>query len=240
MAVREPRREWEVVVRAGPAATLHGASPTPAHRQLRRCRARGMAVVLGSGQPATDVDPGRVAALGATVVRRRSGGGAVLVVPSEVVWMEAWLPAGDPLWTDDVARASWWLGEAWVDALRSLGFGGGSVHRGGLERSPWGRLLCFAAVGPGEVCLGSRKVIGIAQRRSREGALFQSAASLLLRAEELAGVLALPAGVRQAGGEALRRRAGSLAAPGGGDEPAFPDPVAVEDALVTAVLEGTT
>lgn len=228
-------------MRAGPATALHGASPAPRSRQLRRCRARGTAVVLGSGQPASDVDEERVTALGATVVRRRSGGGAVLVVPSELVWMEAWLPAGDPLWTDDVARASWWLGEAWVEALRSLGLGGASVHRGGLERSAWGRLLCFAAVGPGEVCIGSRKVIGIAQRRSRDGALFQSAAPLHLRAEELAGVLALPERLRHAGSEALRRRAGSLAALGGAGNGTTPlDPVAVEDAVVAAVLEGTT
>jgi lipoate---protein ligase len=37
-------------------------------------------------------------------------------------------------------------------------------------------LVCFAGLGPGEVHRGGRKVVGLAQWRGREGALFSAAA----------------------------------------------------------------
>ena len=39
------------------------------------------------------------------VVRRRSGGGAVLVGAGEQVWVEVWIPRDDALWDDDVIRS---------------------------------------------------------------------------------------------------------------------------------------
>lgn len=151
------------------------------------------AVVLGSAQPAGDVDPVVAAARGLAVVRRRSGGGAVVLVPGEVVWIDVSLPAGDPLWDDDVGRAAWWLGEVWVAALAGAGVPGGSVHRGGMVRAALGRRLCFGGLGPGEVTVGGRKVVGISQRRTRAGARFQCAALLAWDPEPAAALLGLDA-----------------------------------------------
>jgi hypothetical protein len=39
-----------------------------------------------------------------------------------------------------------------------------------------GELVCFAGRGPGEVFVGDRKLVGLSQWRSREGALFSSCA----------------------------------------------------------------
>ena len=36
--------------------------------------------------------------------------------------------------------------------------------------------MCFGGLGPGEVTVGGRKVVGISQRRTRAGAVFQCAA----------------------------------------------------------------
>lgn len=47
------------------------------------------------------------------------------------------------------------------------------IHRDRLQRTRWGRLVCFGAVGPGEVSVAGRKVVGISQRRTRGGARFQ-------------------------------------------------------------------
>ncbi|MGQ0520598.1 MAG: lipoyl protein ligase domain-containing protein [Actinomycetota bacterium] len=129
-------------------------------------------MVLGSTQPAPPA--------GGTieVVRRRSGGGAVLVEPGRVVWADVVVPAGDPLWQVDVGRAAWWLGEAWAAALADLGLAGAAVHRGGLVRTRWSALVCFAGLGPGEVTVAGRKAVGISQRRTRDGALFQCAVPL--------------------------------------------------------------
>ena len=127
------------------------------------------ALVLGSTQTDDGVDAGEL-----TVVRRRSGGGAVLVAPDDPLWVDVDLPADDPRWDDDVGRSFSWLGEAWADALDDLGVAA-EVHRGGFEPGRWGRTICFAGRGPGEVFVDGAKVVGLAQRRTRAGARFQCA-----------------------------------------------------------------
>jgi lipoate---protein ligase len=47
------------------------------------------------------------------------------------------------------------------------------VHEGGLVRTRWSALVCFAGWGPGEVAIEGRKAVGVASRRSRWGARFQ-------------------------------------------------------------------
>jgi lipoate-protein ligase A len=56
----------------------------------------------------------------------------------------------------------------------------------------WSRSVCFAGLGPGEVTVGGRKVVGISQRRRRDGALFQCAALLAWDARATAAALGLP------------------------------------------------
>ncbi len=127
--------------------------------------------MLGSTQPASVVRPGA----DIEVVRRRSGGGAVLLVPGEVLWVDVVVPRHDALWDDDVGRATHWLGELWVRALAGCGVAGASVHTGAMVCRPWSKLVCFAGLGPGEVSIGERKAVGISQRRTRVGARFQCA-----------------------------------------------------------------
>jgi lipoate-protein ligase A len=167
---------WAVARAHTTAADFHARDiPDPAERTVWVCEATGPALVLGSAQPDAGVDRDACSAAGVDVVRRRSGGGAVLVVPGEVLWVDLVLPAGDPLWQDDVGRAFHWVGDAWAAALAELGVRG-EVHRGPLVRSPWSRQVCFAGLGPGEVTVGGRKVVGISQRRTRAAARFQCAA----------------------------------------------------------------
>lgn len=149
------------------------------------CRVDEPLLVLGSTQ---DDVPFR----GVEVVRRRSGGGAVLVTSDGVVWVDVFVPAGHPVWEQDVGRAFWWLGDAWAGALASLGVAGRvEVHRGALVGSRWSRQVCFAGLGPGEVTVDGRKAVGIAQRRTREGALFQCALALAWEPGRIAHLLAL-------------------------------------------------
>ena len=151
------------------------------------------AVVLGSTQSDSVVVPGTPA------VRRRSGGGAVLMEPGALVWIDVFVPAGDPLWDVDVGRAFGWLGDAWASAV-----GGDAVpHAGPLVTTPWSRLVCFAGLGPGEVVLDGVKVVGISQRRTRAGALLQSAALREWCPERLLDRLALTDDERRRGAEEL-------------------------------------
>ena len=141
------------------------ARPLVGERTLTWCDVDGPSLVLGSAQR-DEV----VAGTGLDVVRRRSGGGAVLLVPGQAVWADVTIPAGDPLWETDVGRAFWWLGDVWAAALGSLGVDA-VVHRGPLVKSRWSQQVCFAGLGSGEVTVGGRKVVGISQRRTRAAAL---------------------------------------------------------------------
>lgn len=164
--------------RRGRAGDLHHAE-VPARRLVRVHDLTTPALVLGSAQPASTIVAEHVPA-GWDLVRRRSGGGVVHLVPGAQVWVDVVVPAGDPLWDDDVCRASWWLGEAWV---RSLGHG--RVHRAGVGDRALARVACFASVGPGEVVRDRAgpdpgrppvKLVGISQRRTRHAARFQCVA----------------------------------------------------------------
>ena len=182
---------WAVSRETGAAADFHAREvPTPARRAVWCFEPASPALVLGSTQSDALVDRDACARAGVDVVRRRSGGGAVLLVPGEVLWVDVVVPAGDPLWSDDIGVATHWLGAAWAAALAACGVSGATVHRGPLMRAPWSDLVCFAGLGPGEVTIAGRKVVGISQRRTRHFARFQCAALLAWDPAALVALLA--------------------------------------------------
>jgi lipoate-protein ligase A len=216
----------------GEASVLHADWPTVSARPetpaVAVCTVTGPAVVLGSTQSPSVVDADRAAAAGVAVCHRRSGGGAVLVVPGDPVWIDVWVPTGDELWRDDVARAFDWLGDTWVEALGRVGIGPLSAHRDGtVSCTPWSSLVCFGGVGTGEVVTADgRKVVGLAQRRNRHGAWFHGAGVLRWDPARLVDVLALSpedrdaavAGLTPVVAGALELADGSVRpAPGGSD-----------------------
>jgi lipoate---protein ligase len=180
---------WSVSRFHEPPAISHARPlPEPVERAVWVFEPSAPALVLGSAQRVRDD-----LAPGIDVVRRRSGGGAVLVVPGEVLWVDVLLPAGDALWDDDVGRAFGWLGEVWAAALASLDVES-SVHHGALVRSAWSDQVCVAGVGPGEVLnAAGQKVVGMAQRRTRTVARFQCAALGHWDPSSVSGLLRLPA-----------------------------------------------
>jgi len=204
-----PDRRWHLECLSGDPADLHAASarlvaaPDQAP-SVRLLAASSTAIVLGSAQNPDQVDVDRASRAGTAIVRRCSGGGAVLIAPRRAVWVDVLVPRGHPRWDDDIGRAGWWLGEAWVAALASTGLDGGLVHRGALMRTQWSDRICFAGLGPGEVTIGGRKVVGISQRRTKTGALFQCVALVSWDPVALLEVLALTDAEReQAAGDLL-------------------------------------
>jgi lipoate-protein ligase A len=169
-----------VVVRRGAVRELHELDPlaavgdaaTPA-AEVWWLQPDDAALVLGSRQTPDIVDTDECARLGLDVVRRRSGGGAVLVVPDQLVWIDIVAPPGAA--PDDVRGSMVWAGELWRRALApSVGDAGAlSVHTGSMERTAWCDLVCFAGIGPGEVLLDGRKLVGLSQRRTRNGTRIQ-------------------------------------------------------------------
>jgi hypothetical protein len=185
------RGGWHLVERHGPPPALVAAGPVTGGRVARLGHPTSPAVVVGSAQPCGDFDAARCRELGFELVRRHSGGGAVLVVPGAQVWLDLHVPAGDELWRADLIASSAWVGELWRDALRATGNGEGlAVHAGRLVVTPWSGRICFAGLGPGEVARGRRKVTGLAQRRDRSGAWFFTMALVLPEQHRLATLLA--------------------------------------------------
>jgi lipoate-protein ligase A len=174
------------------------------------CISLAQAVVIGSAQPASDFDGERLAAAGADLVRRRSGGGAVLVAPGLQVWLDVFVPNDDPLAQSDVGKSFHWLGDAFAAAIASVlgtsvARAGVEVNRGPRQSTPWSRTLCYAGLGAGEVTVAGRKVVGMSQRRERSGAWIHSMALLTDRAGDLADLLAGPVERRSAARAGLER-----------------------------------
>ena len=184
-----PLMEWGRHDWTGTAADFH-AMELPAERALWWCQVQDPTVILGSTQTVDDVDQNIAVESGLLVSRRRSGGGAVFVHPTDSVWVDITISRNDPLWKDDVVQSMLWLGDLFVAALSS--WVQAQVYRDSFSTGVDGRVVCFASSSPGEVFVGTNKLVGISQRRSRDGARFQCVLYRQWQPTEWSHVLASP------------------------------------------------
>lgn len=192
MAIVRGGGTWVVGESHGNAGAFHQRDPET-RRSATFHTVDHPTLVIGSAQPEASVDRRAADAMGAEVVRRRSGGGGVLLMPGEFVWLDLVIPDGDPLWCADVGRAMIWAGELWRAGLGELGVSG-SVHSGGMITSPWSAQVCFAGLGTGEVVATGEaaKLVGISQRRTRHWTRLQTVCHLHWRPELVAALVAAP------------------------------------------------
>lgn len=135
------------------------------------------------------------------IYHRRAGGTAVLVGP-DLLGLDVLLPADSPLVLPDIVKSYQWLGEAWVEALRSLGIETRTVspdeahamrnllkQEATREREAILRRACYGALSPYEVVVGQRKVVGLDMIRRRQGSLLQAGVLLHWETETLAQLL---------------------------------------------------
>jgi lipoate-protein ligase A len=180
----------------GGVAAFHAADLlTDLRPRVVVCRADTATLVLGSRQPLDRADADACRRAGIDIVKRRSGGGAVLVEPGAMCWFDVVVPADDPRFQSvvgDVGASMRWLGRHLVTALRGIGEHGAVAHHGAMAGRRWGDVVCFAGLGPGEVLVDDAKLVGISQRRTRHGSRFQCMVHTRWSPDVLVGVLAEP------------------------------------------------
>jgi lipoate-protein ligase A len=152
-------------------------------------------LVLGSTQSLDLLDSEQV---GDVPVRRRRGGGGLVLVQPDDLWIDWWIPTGDPRWRSDVHASSRMAGQWWADVLRDVVDGVITVHDGPLEGDPAYRLVCFAGRGPGEVFLDDKKAVGVTQWRVREGIFVSTVMHAHASSDVLRFLRVVPEGLEQA------------------------------------------
>jgi lipoate-protein ligase A len=134
------------------------------------------AVSLGYNQPASDLDLESCARAGFEVVRRPTGGRAV--VHRDEFTYSVIAPESDPLASGGVMESYRRIAAGLLAGLELLGVAA-EMSRSALPENPArGAALCFAAAGRYEITAGGRKLIGSAQRRMN-GVMIQQGSLLL-------------------------------------------------------------
>jgi len=221
----------ELTVRefTGAVAELH-ALPMPTEgvsTELWLMRPFAPAVAMGSAQRAEQFDEAQLAADQVALAARRSGGGAVFIDPSAVVWIDVVAPRTSALWSSELVENFMIVGRCWHRALVSLGVETELMDHS-LGRTDAASLACWAGLGWGELVVGGAKVVGLSQRRTRWGARVQAMAVLDDSAAQVARYLSL----------ADRHVVdGSIVSPPPGLFPAGIDAKSIENAVVDALAK---
>src|SRR5512132_521354 len=167
MALDEAVLRGRVRGSSGPTVRFYGWQPAT--------------VSLGYAQLLDDtVDRARCAALGIGLVRRPTGGSAILHEPPErEVTYSVVARAGDFPGADDVLETYRVLGQGLAAGLGRLGVAATLVPLARERRAGAGLpAFCFRRTGAYEIAVGDRKLVGSAQRRQR-GAFLQHGSVLL-------------------------------------------------------------
>ena len=124
---------------------------------------------LGYTQPVADVDGERLATLGWDLVRRMTGGRAILHT-DELTYSVA-LPADDPIIAGGIVESYRRLSAALITGLNALGVTPEADRRASAQRTSSGPV-CFEVPSHYEITVGGGKLIGSAQVR-KFGAVLQ-------------------------------------------------------------------
>ncbi len=128
------------------------------------------ALSLGYHQKLEDIDREQCAELGIDIVRRPTGGRAIL--HAQELTYAVIVPSAHPWCRAEVVSVYEQISGALLQALRQLGvpaeMAAPSPQR---EKAYAGRVACFARSVRHEICVYGRKLVGSAQRRFRTGLL---------------------------------------------------------------------
>jgi len=164
-------------------------------------------ISIGYAQKLHDFDLERLCADGVGLVRRPSGGRAVLH-KQELTYCVC-VPADDWRVSGGVLESYRRLSRGFLEGLRRLGLE--STLAGEESGEKAGSAACFDAPSRHELVSAGRKIVGSAQWRHNGGVLQHGSVPLNGDVAELIEYVALAECEREAARQALRRRAGTVA-----------------------------
>ncbi len=175
---------------------------------LRFYRWQSPTVSLGRFQKIADIDEARVAEQGYDLVRRATGGRAILHV-DELTYSVAG-PIAEPHMSGGVMDAYMRFSDALLSGLTSLGLraeNAGARARAGRDLS----AACFEMPSAYEITAGGRKLMGSAQSRRKGYVLQHGSLPLWGDVTRLVEVLSLTSDAKERLRQQLRRQAVTLA-----------------------------
>ena len=191
---------WRLIIdeepRSGPAnmaldqAIAESCAAGDSPSTIRFYRWNPPAVSLGRHQPVTDVDLNAIDLLGYEVVRRPTGGRAILHI-DELTYSVA-AAADEPRVRGGVMDAYLRLSNALLSGLQRLGLGAVDKAAGNVRTGPDVSAACFEVPSAYEITSSGRKLMGSAQSRRAGYVLQHGSLPLTGDITRLIDVLALP------------------------------------------------
>jgi lipoate-protein ligase A len=196
-------------------AILETVGSVAAPPTLRAYRWAPPCLSLGYAQPASDADRERIMARGWHLVRRMTGGRAIL--HTDELTYSVTLPAAHPLAAGSIVESYRRLSAALLDALRAIGLAADADRRtdrasGAAASGP----VCFEVPSDYEITAGGKKLIGSAQVRRPAAILQHGSLPLTGDLARIADALAFPdEAARATARDRIHRRATTFAAAAG-------------------------
>lgn len=170
-------RQWQLMVDKTPRSgaenmavdevLLKNVSAGSRLPTLRLYQWSPLCLSLGYGQASTDADPARLQANGWDLVRRPTGGKAIL--HGDELTYSLTLPVSDDLAQGDVVASYRRIGTALAAALETLGLQPSSEEA--AKGNQGLGAICFEVPSHYEITIQQRKLIGSAQVRRKTGVL---------------------------------------------------------------------
>jgi len=164
---------------------------------------------LGYAQPVGDVDLARLRARGWDLVRRPTGGRAILHTDELTYSVTA--PLDEPRVAGGLLESYNRLAQALVAALRQLGLPVEVQERSAAPNGQSTNPVCFEVPSTYEITVGGKKLVGSAQARRKEGVLQHGTLPLTGDLARIVQVLVFPdEDARRAAAERLLGRAATV------------------------------
>ncbi len=190
-------------------ALLEAVSARRAPPTLRLYRWAPACLSLGHAQPADQADAGRLASLGWDIVRRPTGGRAILHTDELTYSITA--PIDHPLVAGGVLGSYRLLSQGLLAGLAALGIAADTAPEQALSETDRSNPVCFEVPSAHEITAGGRKLIGSAQLRRVAGMLQHGSLPLQGDLGRIClGLAYAHEAEREAAAERVRRRAATL------------------------------